>query len=371
MAPSTPAASSKPTIVEVAAAANVAIGTVSRVLNTPDEVGAEIRERVLAAITRMNYTPLRRRRKSGLPADGSSPRWRGSFGLLMTGMDDTLSHLPVVSEALHGVELAMAAEGMNLLLANVPDADRVPAFLAKNHVDGLIVKSPLLGDLKRCASPSLVAAINRIPHVWLLGKPESAEGDTCDFDFDFGARSAVEYLHARGHRRIAFLDPRPGQARTAALKRAVALYAQRSGMQLRLLEKLLTFQVKWPVSAVTQPDEVKPLLDRWAGLPEAGRPTAIVVSADSIAVQVYRALQRMGLTVGRDISLISCTHEKSLVSGLDPMLTTLDIRAEAIGRRAVEQLIWRVRNKADSFATKILIEPRFIEGGSVATVNVT
>jgi DNA-binding LacI/PurR family transcriptional regulator len=357
--------------VEVAAAANVAVGTVSRVLNTPDEVGPDIRQRVLDAIARMNYTPLRRRRKSGLSPDGSGPRWRGNFGMLMTGMDDTLSHLPVVSEALHGVELAMASEGMNLLLANVPDADRVPAFLAKNHVDGLIVKSPLLGDLKMCASPALVAAINRVPHVWLLGKPESAEGDVCDFDFDSGVKQAVEHLHARGHRRIAFLDPRPGQARTGALKRTMALYAERRGMQLRLLEKLLNFQVKWPVSAVTQPDEVKPLLDRWASLPAASRPTAIVVSADSIAVQVYRALQQMGLVVGRDVSLVSCTHEKTLVSGLDPVLTTLDIRAEAIGRRAVEQLIWRVRNKADTFATKILVEPRFIEGGSVAAIKAT
>jgi hypothetical protein len=37
----------------------------------------------------------------------------------------------------------------------------------------------------------------------------------------------------------------------------------------------------------------------------------------------------------------------------------------------VEQLIWRVRNKADTFATKILIEPRFVAGGSVAAIKST
>jgi LacI family transcriptional regulator len=366
---STPVIPSKPTVVEVAAAANVAVGTVSRVLNTPDEVGPDIRQRVLEAIARMNYTPLRRRRKSGMTPDGSGPRWRGNFGLLLTGMDDTLSHLPVVSEALHGVELAMAAEGMNLMLANVPDADRVPAFLAKNQVDGLIVKSPLLGDLRACASPALVAAIGRVPHVWLLGKPESAGSDMCDFDIDAGMKSVVEYLHANGHRRIAFLDPRPGQSRTEVLKRVAGMHAQRLGLNLRLFEKLLVFPVKWPVSAVTQPAEVEPLLTRWAGLAPASRPTVLVVSADSIAVQVYRALQQMGHKVGRDVSIISCTNEKTLVSGLVPSLTTLDIRPEAIGRRAVEQLIWRVRNKADSFTTKILIEPRLVVGNSVTALK--
>ena len=57
------------------------------------------------------------------------------------------------------------------------------------------------------------------------------------------------------------------------------------------------------------------------------------------------------------------------MSGLvRPLAAGLDIRAEAIGRRAVEQLIWRVRNKADTFATKILIEPQLVVGGSVAAV---
>ena len=36
----------KPTVLDVASAASVSVGTVSRVLNTPDSVGAEIRQRV-------------------------------------------------------------------------------------------------------------------------------------------------------------------------------------------------------------------------------------------------------------------------------------------------------------------------------------
>ena len=359
----------KPTVVEVAIAAHVAVGTVSRVLNTPEVVGPEIRQRVLDAIAHVNYTPLRRRRRGGLLQTGSTLRRRGNFGLLLVGMDDSLSQLPVVSESLHGVELAMAAEGMNLMLANVPRADRVPAFLAKNLIDGLVVKSPLLGDLRACASPSLVAAINRLPHVWLLGKPDSGEGDVCGFDFDSGAQIAAEYLHARGHRRIAYLDPRPGQTRSEGLKRAVTLQAQRLGLHVRHLEKLLSFPVKWPLSAITQPTEIFPLLERWENLPVAHRPTALVVSADSIAVQLYHALQQKGRVVGRDISVLSFNHEKNLVAGLNPPLTTLDVRAEAIGRRAVQQLLWRVRTKDDTVATKILVEPRLVEGGSVAAIK--
>src|SRR5688500_7385481 len=257
----------------------------------PDAVSAGIRQRVLSAVASTGYKRLRKRRAAGAPTtvDGTARR-RGNFGVLLIGMDHSLTHLPVITEALHGVELAMAAEGINLMLANVPHADRVPVFLAKGQVDGLIVKSPLLGDLNACASPALVEAINRIPHVWLLGRPDSAKGDVCGMDSDVGARTGVEYLHARGHRRLGYLHPRSGQTRSEGLKRALTAHVQRLGMTLQLFEKSQSETVKWPLPAVTSPSEVMPLLDRWHALPAAERPTAMIVSADSIAVQLYAAL---------------------------------------------------------------------------------
>lgn len=360
----------KPTILDVAAAANVAVGTVSRVLNTPEAVGAEIRKRVIDAVARLDYKPLRKRRKGGSLADiPGGTRRRGTFGALMLGMDSSLAHLPVISEALHGVELAMAAEGVSLMLANVPAADRVPVFLAKNQVDGLILKSPLLGDLRSCASPALVDAINRVPHVWLLGKPDSGRGDICTTDFDVGARIGVEYLHARGHRRIGYLHPRLGQTRSAELKRALSAHVQRLGMTIRFFEKPMDEKVQWPLSAITRPEEVLPLVERWKALPEAERPTAIVVVADSIAVQLYAALGMSGVKVGSDVSILSFNHERPLVMGLNPKLTTIDVRAELIGRSAVQQLFWRIRSKAENVPTKLLIEPCLIEGDSVAVVD--
>src|SRR5690606_18506998 len=110
--------------------------TVSRVLNDPDAVGPEIRQRVLETISRTNYQRLRRRRTSA-SVTGSARR-HGNIGVVLLGMDDSLTHLPVIAEALHGVELATTGESLNLMLVNLPGADRVPAFLAQNQVDGLI-----------------------------------------------------------------------------------------------------------------------------------------------------------------------------------------------------------------------------------------
>ncbi len=126
--------------------------------------------------------------------------------------------------------------------------------------------------------------------------------------------------------------------------------------------------VRWPLPAITRPTELHPLLDAWEALSPAERPTAILVGADSIAVQLYAALRARKLEVGRDLSVLSFNHEQPLVMSLDPVLTTIDIQAEAIGRRAVDQLRWRLAHPEDRLPTKILIQPRLVEGGSVATL---
>ncbi len=360
--------SAPPTVVDVAVAADVAIGTVSRVLNTPDAVRPDIRQRVLDAITRLDYRRLRQRRIPVATETGRRRR-RGNLGIVLIGMDESLAHLPVITEAIHGVELATAAEGINLMLANVPQANRVPAFLTRNQVDGLIVKSPLLGDFKACASAELVAAIARVPHVWLIGRPDNATGDVCAVDNDAGARLAADYLHAHGHRRIGFLHPRPGQTRSESLKLNFTMHAQRLGLSVQPFEKPLTDPVRWPLPAITQPTDLMPLLDRWAALAPGVRPTAMLVPADSIAVQLYAALRQRGLHVGRDLSILSFNHERPLVMGLAPALTTIDIRAETIGRRAVERLLWRIDHPEDLVPTKIVVEPILVEGGSVSTLH--
>ncbi|MBT3480223.1 MAG: LacI family DNA-binding transcriptional regulator [Opitutales bacterium] len=362
--------SEKPTVVDVAREASVALGTVSRVLNSPDLVTEDIRQRVLEAIDRLGYQPLRRKGALGSSAKKASPKRRlGTIGLLLIGMDDSLTHLPVITEAIHGVELAVAAADESLMLSNVPSADRVPAFLAKNMVDGLVIKSPLLGDLRSCASRELVEAIERFPHIWLIGQPDSAGGDVVASDNEEGARIAAEYLFYKNHRRIAYLHPRPGQTRSEGLKQAFANHAERLGMHLSRFEGERLEKVVWPLPAITKTTDLEPLLDQWSAMSNEERPTAIMVGADSIAVQLYAAMQKRGLQVGKDVSVLSFNHEKPLMLALHPSLTTIDIQAEAIGKRSVDQLRWRIEHPEDSLSCRLLIAPRLVEGESVADLN--
>src|ERR1043166_7346222 len=113
------------TVVHVARAAGVAVGTVSRVFNHHVNVNANARARVLKAAQDLGYKRIRQRRKNGGVAVAAT---KGNVGVIIFGMEDTLVHLPVVGAALHGVESALSLRGENLMLSNIPRGDLVPGY---------------------------------------------------------------------------------------------------------------------------------------------------------------------------------------------------------------------------------------------------
>jgi len=83
---------------------------------------------------------------------------------------------------------------------------------------------------------------------------------------------------------------------------------------------------------------------------------------------VYRAMSKRDLQIGRDLSLISCNYESTLLAGLYPSLNKIDIRAVGIGRRAVDQLTWRLAHR-EAPLDDIGVEPALRPGQSVDTLE--
>ena len=85
-------------------------------------------------------------------------------------------------------------------------------------------------------------------------------------------------------------------------------------------------------------------------------------------MQLYSSLARRGLAVGSDVSMISCNNERSLLSNLHPGLTSIDIHADFIGRRAVDQLLWRIAHPLEPNTVQLLAEPTLVVRESVASL---
>jgi LacI family transcriptional regulator len=351
------------TITDVAKTAGVAVGTVSRVLNNHVDVNGDIRDRVMKAARELGYSRLRQRKRTREQLDGTR---RENIAVICFGMEDTLVQLPVISAALQGIEHSLSHQGRSLMLANIPKGDRVPPFLVEQHVEGLILKGPNQGELPPVGESELLKHIYRLPHVWMMGRLSGAQGDHCNFDTDWAGRIAADYLLKKGHMHVAFMNPKPGQNQFERLKVGFRLAAERNRQQVTLLETGLPEKLTWPLPAITQPTKVVALVEQWAAMPAAQRPTAIFVPSDRAAVQLYEALDRRNMVVGRDVSVISCNNEKSLLMSLNPGLTTIDVHAETIGCRAVDQLLWRIKHPEEPLSIQLLVEPTLAERASVA-----
>ncbi len=354
------------TITDVAKAADVALGTVSRVLNNHPDVNSEIRVRVLEAARALNYTRIRQKKSNGARVNGDGVV--GNIAVIFFGMEDTLAQLPIVGAALQGIEGALSGHGRNLMLASIPKGDRVPPFLMEKRIEGLILKGPNQGLLPSPAECELLAHIYRWPHVWLMGHLANARGDHCNFDTDAAGRLVAEHLNERGHRRVGFFNPKPGQNQFEKLKSSFSNFAARLGCEVTLLEAEPSDRLIWPLPATTVQHKVNALVDQWMASPAKVRPTALFVPSDRTAVQVYSALERRGLRAGVDVSVVSCNNELSLLADLHPALTTIDVHAEYTGRRAVDQLLWRMRHPDEPLSMQLLVEPTLVERDSVVVL---
>ena len=129
--------SAKPGIKEVAAVAGVSPTTVSRVLNNRGYISQETRDKVHAAMERINYTPN----------DIARAMLNGRLNLI--GMIVPFVSSPFHAQVVQAVERTLAENGFKMLLcnsANRPDLERSYIdMLRRNMVDGVIVNSLNIG----------------------------------------------------------------------------------------------------------------------------------------------------------------------------------------------------------------------------------
>ncbi|HEX3358911.1 MAG TPA: LacI family DNA-binding transcriptional regulator [Tepidisphaeraceae bacterium] len=336
-------------IIQVAEVAGVSKSTVSRVINQSPAVAPEATKAVHEAMQRLGYSPPLRRR-------GPKPMSRrgirtGNIALLVMGLRPAdLYRLPVFPSLLHGIERALAEQQMNLVLANFGKEAEVPAVLAGNQTDGVL----LFG--KWDDMPNAVRArLKQLPLVWVMREHSDIEGD---FDHVFYNNAAVgpiaaRYLLSRGHKRLAYLSAVPKHTAFAQRQHDFTETIQQSGASVvsfvgdREIDPL-----HWSAP------EYLALVDRL--LEEREKPTGLFVATDAQLPGFYHALLARGLHPEQDVHLIGCDNEQQFLSQLSPAPATIDINLELVGHRAVQQLLWRIRNPEEKNRISLLVEPRLI-----------
>lgn len=330
-----PTSSSRATLASVAAELNVSRTTVSNAFNRPDQLSAQLRERVLAAAKRLGYAgpdPVARSLRT---------RKAGAVGLVMAEPLTYFFSDPAARDFVAGVAQSCEELGKGLLLVAVGPsrslADGTAAVLAAG-VDGFAVYSVCDDD------PYLQAVLQRRLPVVVVDQPKGLPGvSRIGIDDRAAMRNLADHVLALGHREIGLLTMRLGTDCRQGLVDAERL-------------KSATFEVQrervigvWEAMAAAGVDrDALTVVESYEHLPTSGgnaakvaleanpRITALVCTADILALSAMDYLRAHGVYVPGQMTV---TGFDGVPEALSRGLTTVAQPSLRKGRRAGELLL--------------------------------
>jgi len=322
---------------EVAREAGVSIATVSRVFQSPDRVANLTREHVQAVISRLGYTPNILARSLAIAKTHS----------IVALVPDIAN--PFFSEVIRGIEQVAQQNGYTVLLGDTQyDLQREQAYaqlIPARQADGLITLMPHIPRIQVNGRPPIVNACECV---------EDNGITTVRTDNIAGAKAAVGYLIALGHRNIAHIIGRPKSPlsidRQEGYRRALAEAGL--GINPHLLSQG-DFSAESGIRATERLFSSKQ------------RFTAIFCSNDEMALGAINAIRLRGLRVPQEISIIGFDDIR-LARYFDPPLTTVAQPMRQIGQEAMKLLIEILLDKDVPPRKCVLAESLVVRKSAVA-----
>jgi DNA-binding LacI/PurR family transcriptional regulator len=331
------------TLSDVAARAGVSKATASRVLNGNSAVDPRTRDRVLAAIAELDYTP-------------SPLARRLSFGRTLTiSVVTTFLTRPQAAERLRGIDAVLSDSEFDLVIYNVESIDKrdqyVRGLTSAKRTDGLLVISlPLREeDVQRLSSAAIpvvvvdahAPAVEGLPHV---------VGDDIG-----GGEIATRHLLELGHRRIAFLGDQFDNpfGFTSSRHRYIGYEQALGGASVSVRPDLVAL-------GAHSRYEARELAARI--LTRDDRPSAIFAASDTQALGVISAAHEAGLRVPDDLSVIGY-DDTEMADYLG--LTTVRQQLFESGRLGADLLLREIGRRSED-PPSVLLHPELVIRGTTA-----
>lgn len=334
------------TIKDVAALAGVSPSTVSRTCKDNPAISAETKEKVRRAMAVLGYEP--NFQASNLASHTSNSR---TIGIILPVSVKEAYENSFYLEAIRGIsQFCNQRQYINTVITGQSEDEIlqvIRSMTRSGQVDGFIVL------YSREQDPVIDYLYNEGLLYVLIGKASQNANQTIYIDNDnlLAGQEAAEYLYNLGHRRIAYIG---------SDNRLLFSADRKSGYQLALsrfgLPKCPEYCIE--IRSLSKND-CEPV---YSLLKSEERPTAIIVSDDIIAVVLERACFELGLSIPKDISIVSFNN--SLLARLtSPMLTSIDVNSCQLGTEAASQIINHIENP-NLLATKIIVPHHIIERDS-------
>jgi LacI family transcriptional regulator len=306
---------------ELAKHLNLSPTTVSRALNGYPEVGEATRRRVDEEARRFGYRPNTHARRL---ATGRAH----AIGYVLPA-DKSLMIDPLFSDFVSGATDVYATHGFDVMLHAGGQEDELSVYqryAQGGSVDGVVVLGPRLVDPR-------IDLLNKLKIPYIVhGRIGGTESGYAWLDIDnYSAfHRATKLLIDLGHHRIGLIN---------GSEDFNYAYDRRRGYEKALQDRGLKTDPLITSSGLMTEENGYRQTKRILQL--SNRPTALILGSMLLVAGAMRAVNEMGLVIGRDVSLIA--HDDGLpflnAQSLVPSLTTTSSSIRAAGARVAELLL--------------------------------
>lgn len=312
------------TIKDVAERAGVNASTVSRALKDSSTISQKTKDKVKKAMQELGYVP-------NVAAKMLASGLTHSIGVIFPPLlnEERVSH-PFFMEILTIINDEAKKRDFSVSIATGGSVEelkkQVQLMYRQRLVDGFIVLYSATDDPVRHYLME-----TKIPFV-IVGQPEEFENEVTfvDNDNQLMSKTAVDYLHQRGHKNILFV--------TDDLQSEI--FSERYIGYLKGTNKL-----QLPSSSAILFDRKDPEgLQNFIDAVQAQKTTALIVIDDMLALRVMQFLSFYGLHVPEDISIISFNNSV-YAKIMHPYLTSFDINVKSLGRSSLMRLLDMVEKR--------------------------
>ena len=318
---------------------NVSTATVSRALSRPEIVAPATRKRVLEAVQRSGY------QMNGIARSLRTQSTR-TIGIIVSDIRN-----PFFSAIVKAVEDVARTNGYSVLICNADEDGRNEEvalhLLIERQVSGVIHCSAGANlDLLR------VLQKKSIPLVDLDRQSGLEDVDTVILDNQLGAALATRHLLELGHKRVAMISG--PKHLSNARKRLVGFRKTLRSAQIVIPKQYIEFgdfrERSGQIAA-----------ERLLSLPTP--PSAVFVANNEMMAGALFAIREQGIKVPHELSLIGFDDAR-WAQYSDPPLTVVSQPTEAMGQKAAELLLGRLRG--ERLANTVVFEPQLVVRRSTA-----
>jgi LacI family transcriptional regulator/LacI family purine nucleotide synthesis repressor len=334
-------------IKDISKACGVSVATVSKALNDHKDIGEETKKNIRKVAREMGYSP-------NFAARALKTNRTYSIGVLF--VDDASSGLThdYFAGVLDSFKRAAEECGYDITFINSSKA-RKNGMSYLEHCkyrgfDGVVIACIDFGDPE--VTELLRSDIPVVTVDYVFNNRISVVSDNVG-----GMKDLVEYILAKGHKRIAYLHGAPSMVTTNRLS---SFYKTLEQHGIEIPDSYVR------ESPYRDTETAKRLTDELLELTEP--PTCILYPDDFAALGGINAVRGRGLRIPEDLSVAGYDGTRAACY-LMPQLTTVKQDTEQIGSVAARQLVSMIERPKTTLVEQILIPSRLLEGGSVADIS--